>query len=250
MNVPGGGGSIAGLTVMTYNLGNGLASPGRLVDLLRTSPADVVGLQELAPSQAEAIRDGLQEAYPHQVLFPTGFSGKGLLSRMPLVTQDQLHFYPDRPDLHARVQAPGGALLVVVAHPPPPKVGWRGLVFDARAVRQIVSLARLASANPPAVLMGDFNMTARHAVHALLRRRGLRDAFDAAGRGRGATLPLRVGHSSRLRIRPGPGWPTLFPVARVDYIWHTPDLVALEAWVGADAGSDHLPVLARLAPVR
>jgi vancomycin resistance protein VanJ len=39
-------------------------------------------------------------------------------------------------------------------------------------------------------------------------------------------------------------------VARVDYIWHTPDLVALEAWVGADAGSDHLPVLARLAPVR
>src|SRR5918994_2298729 len=141
MDAPGG----AGLTVMTFNLGNGLAPPGRLVDLLRTSPADVVGLQELAPEQAEALRAGLQEAYPHQVLFPTGFSGKGLLSRMPLVTQEQLHLYPDRPDLHVRVETPGGALLVVVAHPPPPRAGWRGFVFDARAVRQIVSLARLAS---------------------------------------------------------------------------------------------------------
>ena len=38
----------------------------------------------------------------------------------------------------------------------------------------------------------------------------------------------------------------LTPVARVDYIWCTPEIRVEAAWVGADAGSDHLPVFARL----
>lgn len=32
-----------------------------------------------------------------------------------------------------------------------------------------------------------------------------------------------------------------------DYIWVTPDLAVESAWVGQDAGSDHLPVFARLS---
>ena len=36
------------------------------------------------------------------------------------------------------------------------------------------------------------------------------------------------------------------PVLRVDYIWHTAELTTLAAWVGGNAGSDHLPVLARM----
>ena len=34
-------------TVMTYNLGNGLADPKRLVTTLRSSTADLIGLQEV-----------------------------------------------------------------------------------------------------------------------------------------------------------------------------------------------------------
>jgi vancomycin resistance protein VanJ len=34
---------------------------------------------------------------------------------------------------------------------------------------------------------------------------------------------------------------------RYDYIWHTAELQALDASVGSDGGSDHLPVVARLA---
>jgi endonuclease/exonuclease/phosphatase family metal-dependent hydrolase len=230
---------------MTYNVGNGMAGPERLVASLRAAGADLVGLQELAGPQAGAIRTALGREYPHQVLHPTGFSGKGLLSRYPIVDREQLHLYPARPDLHAQVEALGRRLTVVVAHPPPPHVGWRGLIFDAPAMAQIAALARLAASHPPAILIGDFNMTARHAVHALLRRGGLTDAFGAVGRGRGATLPKRMGHLTRVKLRPG--WPALVPVARVDYIWHTPDLVALDCWVGEDAGSDHLPVLAQLA---
>ena len=78
---------------------------------------------------------------------------------------------------------------------------------------------------------------------------GLFDAFQAAGRGRGGTLPRRLGHSTRVNLRPGwpaRGLPGLLPLARVDYIWHTADLAPLDCWVGEDAGSDHLPVLAEL----
>jgi endonuclease/exonuclease/phosphatase (EEP) superfamily protein YafD len=94
------------------------------------------------------------------------------------------------------------------------------------------------------VVLGDFNMTPRHPAHARLRAAGLVDAFAVAGTGSGWTLPTRIGRSARfdhrlqgLRLR---------PVARVDYIWCTPLLRPEAAWLGPDAGSDHLPVVARL----
>jgi endonuclease/exonuclease/phosphatase (EEP) superfamily protein YafD len=36
-------------------------------------------------------------------------------------------------------------------------------------------------------------------------------------------------------------------VARIDYIWASPEWLPLDARVGKDAGSDHLPVIAALA---
>jgi hypothetical protein len=65
------------LTVMTYNVGNGLADPARLATLLPETEADIVGLQELAAVQAELLVDVLGGMYPYKVLVPTGFSGKG-----------------------------------------------------------------------------------------------------------------------------------------------------------------------------
>ena len=41
-------------------------------------------------------------------------------------------------------------------------------------------------------------------------------------------------------------WIPLVPVARVDYIWYTNSIKSLACWVGEDAGSDHLPVLAKM----
>ena len=72
------------LTVMTYNVGAGLAAPLRLVEVLRQSGADIIGLQELAPEQGAAIADLLGSDYPYHVLHATGIPGKGLLSRYPV----------------------------------------------------------------------------------------------------------------------------------------------------------------------
>jgi endonuclease/exonuclease/phosphatase family metal-dependent hydrolase len=229
---------------MTYNVGNGLADPARLATVLRQTAADVVGLQELAASQAERLALDLVDLYPHQVLLPTGFSGKGLLSRYPIVDQEQLRFYPDRPDLRAVVDVAGLSLSVVVAHPPPPRITRSRISFEPAAVSQLDALSEVAVDHPPGVLLGDLNMTPRHPVYAQFVAAGLVDAFAVAGTGRGWTLPRRLGHASRFKHRLH-GLP-LRPVARVDYIWYTQGIGAEAAWLGADAGSDHLPVLARL----
>jgi len=230
---------------MTFNVGNGLADPGRLAALLLETEADIVGLQELAGVQAELLADVLGGLYPYQVLVPTGFSGKGLLSRFPFVHHEQLQLYPGRPDLRAAVDIHGSSLGVFVVHPPPPRLSGSRITFDTATLAQLDSLADLAIAHAPSVLLGDFNMTRRNPRHARFVAAGLADAFAVAGTGRGWTLPVRLGHAARFRHRLH-GLP-LRPVARVDYIWYTPPLRAEAAWVGQDAGSDHLPVLARLA---
>ncbi len=229
---------------MTYNLGNGMADPNRLVATLRASTADLIGLQELETAQAEAIARQLGDLFPHQVLHPVGFAGKGLLSRYPILEQEQLHLSPDRPDLRVVIDVDGAPVTVIVAHPRPPRVRLTGMVFDPVTRDQIDGLARLAVSGPPSIVVGDFNMTARHGRYADWISVGLIDAFRAIRRG-GATLPVRVGRSVRMKDRLA-GFP-LLPLVRVDYIWHTDHLVAQAAWLGDDAGSDHLPVLARLA---
>jgi vancomycin resistance protein VanJ len=235
------------LTVMTYNVGAGLADPARLVAMLGESGADIVGLQELAPEQGAAITELLGEAYPHQVLHPTGIPGKGLISRYPVQESDLFDVHPGRPDLQATVTSPQGEVTVIVAHPPPPRIGRDRLLHSALTKEQISRIAAAATGGSPAVLLTDFNRVGWQSAYRQLRQSGLIDAFGAAGRGPGFTLPTRMSH---LAYRGHPlGEVTLPPMLRVDYVWHTRHFRTLSSWIGQHAGSDHLPVLAELARV-
>jgi vancomycin resistance protein VanJ len=232
-----------GITVLTYNVGNGLAEPERLAEYLGDEKADVVGLQELALNQARAIEQRLMSVYPYRLLMPTGFSGKGLLSKLPILEGMSVSFAPDRPDLHAAVDLVERPLRVIVAHPRPPKLGVGGMLFDPDTENQIQMVAEVATTKSPSVVLGDFNMTERQSQHALLTAAGLIDAFQELG-ARGASFPRRVGHTHIVGHRADKV--PLRPVVRIDYVWYTPELVASKVWVGQDAGSDHLPVLACL----
>jgi len=232
---------------MTYNVGNGLAKPKHLIPYLRSSAADLIGLQELSNLQAEAIGQELHKLYPYQALFPGGFEGKGIISRFPIHSVEQLHLYPSRPDLNSVIGIDGVPLRVIVAHPPPPLLRIRGILFDTQTKSQLSALVKAAVASPPAVLMGDLNFGEWTEPYAGLIAAGLIDSYRSAGDSAGHTLPVRLGLWKRLKwmnrlLR----WMPLWPFIRVDYIWHTDSLTAEAAWVGADAGSDHLPVLARL----
>ncbi len=234
------------LTFLTYNLADGLAPPDQVVRFLRHSGADVIGLQEVAEPQADAIAWGLRASYPYQVLHPFGIAGKGLLSRFPVRQPTLLPLFPHRPDIAAIVEAPGGSFQAIVAHPPPPRYrGTQRLSHNAARHAQIDALLAVALRGGPTVLLGDFNLTDRHWVHRRLRAAGLIDAFSVAGRGPGATLPTYVARWAQ--VSNPLGRLPLIPVLRVDYIWHTSHFRTLAAWRGEHAGSDHLPVFTRLA---
>ena len=218
----------APFTVLSWNVGNGLAKPERLIAALCASGADIIGLEELSAEQAAALESAMPDDYPYRALFGRGIPGKGILSRLPIRDLNHLTFHPKRPDLHTILERDGQPMHVIIVHPPPPAPQE----VNARA-RQMEQLRQLADLPDPLLLMGDLNMTHWQQAYHELRAAGLSDAFAEAGHGASFTFPTRRG------VVP------LRPLLRLDYIFYSTELTALDARVGEDGGSDHLPLVAR-----
>jgi endonuclease/exonuclease/phosphatase family metal-dependent hydrolase len=231
------------ITAMTYNLGDGLASPERLADLLRELRPAIVGLQEVDKRTGDALA-GTTDPLIHQVIYPLGIPGKAVLSRFPILSAHLLESDPERPDLAVTLDVAGTEVTVVVAHPPPPYLKPTGLVTREGTAAQVAGLLDVVRATPgPVLLLGDFNAVARNTIPRQLAAAGLIDVVKHHGRPL-ATYPTRLTTpgegGSRLRRLP------VRPVLRLDYIWASPHWRVISTELGPDAGSDHLPVLATL----
>lgn len=227
------------LTVLTYNLAT---STGDDLNVLRTVPADVFGLQELSPAAAARIRADLGERYPYQVVDPRdGFSGMGIVSRYPLreVPVDLPGVWAGPPQV-VEVDVPEiGPVRVFNLHALMPLAGiqddpeWNVREREA-ALRRVAEA--VAAAPAPVILLGDLNAGDQTAAYRVLSPH-LRDAWHAAGSGPGHTWG-----GFFLPRQPRPLW-----VARIDYVLHSPALQTRAADVGPwDGVSDHLPVRAVL----
>jgi endonuclease/exonuclease/phosphatase (EEP) superfamily protein YafD len=233
------------LVVMTANIGNGLADPGQVAEEILKAGADLVGLQEVSGEQGDALVRALSSELPHLKLQERGIPGKAIFSRHPLIETGPIEIVRGRPDLMARVDMPGGPIRLVVAHPEPPRFGLGSGARNMLSGQQIRHLAEsIRHAGEPGLLMGDLNRVSWQRAARALSEMGLIDAWLAGGSGPGFTLPARWAHGA---YRGHPlGEVRLPPFARVDYVWHTPHFMTEDAWLGAAAGSDHLPVVARL----
>jgi vancomycin resistance protein VanJ len=237
----------AKLLVLTYNIGNGRAGPATLTGMIQRCGADIVALQEVNHPQADALRAKLKKNYPYRAIYPGGFAGKAILSRYPILNEIQIDLGLERPDLQVTIEFERTILTVISAHPPPPRFHRTGFHFNSDTLRHIDALATMTIEHPPAILLGDFNLVDLQTEYQRIRSSGLRDAFQESGRGLGNTLPRRVGPWRRMQwFNRMLSWIPLIPVARVDYIWITDPIKSTYCWVGEDAGSDHLPVMAWL----
>lgn len=223
------------LRVMQVNFENDHFDPAIALPIMRNSGADVIAAEEFSAGPAADVKQGLSDVYPYQVQFGDYIPGIGLLSKYPIISAELLVFSPDQflPHLLATLDVNGVPLVVIVGHPPPPRVDRVGIfpIYEPYGSYDIRELVRLAKSGPPTLLVGDFNITDQADDYHVIRDSGLRDAFREAGWGFGSTWPVGF---------------AVPPLVRIDYIWMTKEFEASAAWAGEANTSDHFPLFADL----
>lgn len=232
-----------GLQVMNFNLGPGQAQPEQLVAVIRRANADVVAVEELTPAIAAHLQTDLSEQYPYMLLDPQSES-VGVLSRYPIFNaQWRSPTQGGRSYLHAQLAWHAQLIHLVIVHPFPPEIVWYGQsripigLRETEASQTIAEVAQwVKTLDGPKMVVGDFNMSDQTPAYAQLRA-VLHDAYREAGWGLGFTFPNNL----HVDGQPVPG-----PFVRIDYIFHSADLLAQEAYVDCGGSSDHCYLVARL----
>lgn len=231
------------LRVATYNLLGFNRATEATIRELRVANADLVSLQELNPTMAQAIEQELGGVYPYRRMDArAGVRGSGLLSRWPMEAVDTrlLREYGWVGDpMVSKVTIGERQLYFVQFHAASGTAAFEARENQAEELRDFANTADL-----PVIAAGDFNATDTSRAYAIIRE-GLEDAWAEAGFGFGHTFPGEPGPNvggSRpvLAGVPVPKW-----LIRIDFIFHTQHLVAQEArLVPSSGGSDHRMITA------
>lgn len=244
------------LSVLSLNAWNDNQHLSAMEDWLRTTGADIAVLQEISPAYAAGSLPRLLDIYPYQASQPdnTRWTGNITLSRFPILSQEYVDLnlsdttYPLRTvvDVDGQPVAvynvhlvwPGGKVRV----PLPGRLNnvYTQIFFgyDDRIRNQQIErlLAHLDTEPHPYIVAGDFNTSDQSATYHRMANHMV-DSFREAGQGFGGSWPVSVARKLPWFVP---------PLIRIDYVWHSPDLRAVEAHIGPPVGSDHLPVQATL----
>lgn len=232
------------LTVMTYNMLGYNEHPEAVVAVIRASGADVVGLQELNPKVARAIRDELAATYPYQELDgQVGVTGSGAISRYPLHLSDEKMpgSWVGTPQI-LTLTLGGQSVTVLNLHPFATNIGTPEILERsiAERERQARAIRDFALAHPePVIVTTDLNATAQNTAYKIVTST-LTDSWMEAGWGPGFSFP--GGILRRFGSADVPTW-----AIRIDYVFHSSHFRATDAHIGPwDGWSDHRPVVVRL----
>ena len=228
-------------SVMTYNVLHLNSEVDLVAAEIAARAPDVVGLRELEPPMARALEARLAGQYPHHRFEP----GCGFFSRHPILEYEAFRLAAGEGAWAQQfvLDVGGRPVNFLSVHPrSPPLLGFHpfglplgiptGFANEGRDADITDILSRLEEMDDPLVVIGDFNLTDQQSLYAPLTRH-LRDAHRESGWGMGFTYT----HFPRFRL----------PLWRIDYVFHSPNLVAVATSVGDYGGSDHRPVVARLA---
>jgi vancomycin resistance protein VanJ len=225
------------------------------VDWLLTTNADVIFLPEVMSQGVDPRLARLNAVYPFE--YYTRWD-KHLFSRYPFKTVDTVRLtngYEPRRMIRAVIEFEGRDISLYAVHLPVPvsddsgidvtdtsRSRFAGLFItrydETTRNRQIANLLSIIQDDPnPVIAAGDFNTNSTSPAYGRIAA-VLKDTYAEAGYGLGHTW----GYAPVLRL---PAF--IPPVLRVDYIWHSDDLMALSHEVAPGLGSDHLPIVATLA---
>ncbi len=210
-------------------------------NVLNESP-DVILFQEYTSHWHEELQSNdnpkwgaIKEVFPHTCVAPREDSfGTAIYSKLPFVEKPNLRVplgQATEPQVRAVIDFEGRPIALYNIHLLPP---W-GMEYTIEHRSQFADLLDvLKNEKLPTIMGGDFNFTENSANAADLKTIGFTDAHDQGGQGRGATWPV----NSFFR------W---IPSIRLDHIYTSDAFVCTECRTGNCQGSDHLPVIARIA---
>jgi vancomycin resistance protein VanJ len=222
---------------MTFNVLFNNKNYSKIAQTIRSSNPDLIALQETQSDHIQALKQILTE-YPYSAVHPVPkFHNIAFFSRLPIESVSILPESSIERGMSIVVKIQDRPLTVIVTHltpnyiPPEQQDQYPDqlqLRYTKRAA-EIDYLLQFIHRNPhPAIVLCDCNLTDTSQTYPQFTQR-LSDSFAEAGWGFGHTFQ-------------GENWQ--FPLQRLDYIWHTDRLTAVDAYVGKDGGSDHLPLLA------
>ncbi|MBD0695434.1 endonuclease/exonuclease/phosphatase family protein [Streptomyces sp. CBMA123] len=241
--------SAPAIDVMSFNIHHGEGVDGvldleRIARVIRSSGAEVVGLQEVdrhfdrrsqwADQATELARLlGYHLAYganldlaPPAPGAPRMQYGTAVLSRHPITRSRNTHLFrspgeEQRGLLQAEIDFRGIPLQVFVAH--------LELFSETDRTQQVKEVIELIGDAAPAILLGDFNAVPETPEIAAVRA-AFTDCWTVVEGAPAATFPTDA------------------PAECIDYVFAGPGVrpVRIGPVTGEPAASDHLPVLARL----
>ena len=201
---------------------------GKVRDLLVREHPDVVILTEFTPRWMGELAD-LNEAYAFRVLQPRDSNfGIAVFSRLPIdVWQPLQTDHGELLGVRVVLSAAGRPVTLIAVHTMLPL----GSALSRLRNRQLKELGALAAGtSTPVLLAGDFNLTPWSPYFSdLLAASGLRDS--RRGFGIQATWPAGRG-------------PMRIPI---DHCLASAGIRIVDRRVGADTGSDHLPIIVDFA---
>jgi vancomycin resistance protein VanJ len=231
------------ITVLTFNLRFLNRDTEALAETLLSSQADVLALQEMTHFHNQHLPEALEEHFAHH--FYLSPAGLAVFSRYPILDQESLPMQP-WPALSVIIDVNGKPLHLINAHLARAGILDFLMTLDTKYIRDAADArkAQIATiqdavrqSGPPTIVACDCNMTDLTSAYAQLTTT-LLDTHSERGWGFGHTLlvPRGLEISSTINV----------PLQRIDYLFHSPEIVATKALVlDDDGGSDHLPLVAQ-----
>lgn len=213
----------------------------KFLALVAKEEPDVVAVSEVERSWAKALSAELTKNYPYSICYPH-VGGVALFSKLPLEKSEVcLSKIGHRPRICSLVKSKGGKLVALdLVHPPTP-IGPETRLKARNEEFEIFS-SELPAASDRYILVGDLNCTPWSPYfRKLLQDGGFSDS--AAGCGLQPTWPA-VSALSRGLLKPKKFSGAVLPI---DHCLVSRNIKTIERRVLEPVGSDHLPLVVRLA---
>jgi endonuclease/exonuclease/phosphatase family metal-dependent hydrolase len=226
------------IRVLTFNIHSAFASDGRqdpeaIARVIEQSDADIIALQEISRGWLINGSTDLVAWLSQRLGMPFLFKGttgpmwgNAIVSRYPILDHGsgslpQLYTLIARGYLWATIDFGGPKpLLVIATHL------IQSSADSAVRQEQVPVLLDFWDHAPLTIILGDLNARPEAPEMHLLREAGLIDAWDETNSSPGFTFASTT------------------PIERIDWIWHSPDLIAIDADIIQSTASDHLPLWA------